>query len=145
MGLLRPKGIEATIGGERVQLLFTLRGIEEIEEHYDEPIAKVMQRFNDERQVISVTGYIATVLMNDYLYWLDKDGEQYSVDDVMSVIPYGDAAQLIAKIIQAYTGSFPEQEEEDPNPRRRRRKSTSPVSSTSAPKDSDSASEKSPE
>ncbi len=124
MSLCRPEGVQVEIGGEAHSLLFTLRAVCEIEEHYDTPIGEVIRRLTDEKTVYATLTYLLTVLVNDDLYSHDRSAAPYTEDEIGGCISIHESAAL------GYVGASPKQDG-SPNQTRHRRKSISPGSSTS--------------
>lgn len=132
MSLCRPEGVQVEIGGEAHSLLFTLRAVCEIEEHYDTPIGEVIRRLTDEKTVYATLTYLLTVLVNDDLYSHDRSAAPYTEDEIGGCISIHESAALGRAVMTAYVGASPKQDEDgSPNQTRSRRKSISPGSSTS--------------
>ena len=149
--VLRPEGLPVMIAGEEHKLLFTLSAIADIEEHFDAPIAEVINTMMaDKRKVYPTLQYIITAMVNDEIenknYITGDDAPTYTLEEMGWNIEIRQTGELFADILTAYGMDFPKREEgEDPNLTRSPRKSTSRGSSTSAQRSSASASPKSGE
>lgn len=139
MSLCRPEGVHVEVGGEAHSLLFTLRAVCEIEEHYDAPIGEVIRRLTDEKSVYSTLVYLLTVLVNDDLFSHDRSAKLYTEEEIGGCITLHEGAALGRAVMTAYVGASPKQDEDgSPNQTRSRRKSISPGSFTSGQTSSDS-------
>lgn len=124
MGDLRPKGVIAMIAGKKVELLFTIGAIEEIQENCNAPLIDVVEKMakvadgNTEIENIRALYTVIAAFSN-------KEGTGCEVKDIDGAIKPSEFSRLALKVIEAYGISMPEQpdeedddeseEDEDPN------------------------------
>ena len=120
MSDLKPQGTPIRLGKNDYGLRFTLNAIEDIQDHFDIPISKLTDLFNDERKQISNVKYLITLLINENIDYLNDEnetkiehidarylGRQIDAPNIMS---------MIDAILLSFTGSLPEgEEDESPN------------------------------
>lgn len=117
MSVMQPKGYPIELDGVEHRLLFTLAAVDEVQDHYDEAMIDVLSRLRDDRAVISTTGYIMTVLLNDEA--ARTGGQPVTEDEVKRMISIETLEDCVRTILQAYGLSVPELEDDDPNPESR--------------------------
>lgn len=120
MSDLQPKGYKLTLldGVER-EILFTLAVVDDIQDHYDAAVGKVMARLTDSREAYSTLAYLLTALINDSIRRCG--GERITEEYVKENVDVPLAAKLIRPVMQAYGYALPDaDEDEDPNPKRSR-------------------------
>lgn len=117
MSVMQPKGHPIELEGVQHRLLFTLAAVDEVQDHYDEAMIEVLARLRDDRAVISTTGYIMTVLLNDEA--ARTGGQPVTEEEVKRMISIENLEDCVRTILQAYGLSVPELEDDDPNPESR--------------------------
>lgn len=119
MSDLRPKGLPITLlDGKERDILFTLAVVDEVQDHYDQAVAKVMARITDPRETYPVMAFLLTALINDSIRRAGNNEDPIKLEDVKELVDVPLAARLIRPVMTSYGYSLPESdEEEDPNPR----------------------------
>ena len=118
MSDLRPKGIPISLldGVER-DILFTLAVVDEIQDHYDLPIGKVMVMLIDPRETYETLSHIALALINDSIRREGgKEKDFVRLEELKELVDVPMAKELLRVIMQSYGYALPNAEEdEDPN------------------------------
>lgn len=121
MSDLRPKGLPLTLldGVER-DVLFTLAVVDEVQDHYSQPVGKVMAMLTDPMEVYDTLSFLALALINDSIR---RDGRKdfMKMEELKELVDVPMARALIRTIMRAYGYALPESDEEDdPNLKRSR-------------------------
>lgn len=119
MSDLRPKGLPISLldGVER-DILFTLAVVDEIQDHYDMAVGKVMAKLSDPREVYDTIANLVLALINDSVR---RAGEKdyLKMEQLKELIDVPLANKLIRPIMKSYGYSLPDvdedEENEDPN------------------------------
>lgn len=116
MSDLRPKGLPISLldGVER-DILFTLAVVDEVQDHYDMAVGKVMAKLTDPREVYDVIANLTLALINDSIR---RAGEKdyLKIDEIKELIDVPLATRLIRPLMQSYGYSLPDTDEEDEDP-----------------------------
>lgn len=112
MSDLQPKGPKIELGGEEREMLFTLRAVDEIQDHFDAPVSEVIGMLADEEKIYKAVPFLAAVLVSE-----GSHGEKpVTEDDMKGWITVPMLAYVSAKIMRAYGIAVPEpDEDDDPN------------------------------
>lgn len=115
MSDLRPKPYKIALGGQEFGLLFSLNSIDEIQDHFDIPISKLYDLFQDERTIFKNLRYLLTVLINEAID--DEENGRPHVDEkwVGRKITTTNFKKLTNAILHAFAEGSPKSDEEDPN------------------------------
>lgn len=125
MRILKPQGIEINIDELPRHILFDLNVIDEIQEHYDEPIhdiiTKIFGETKDERkQSYKLLRYVLTALINeDVALHNELSGEQWETVSELyigSIINSGNIGMVSDILYRAYTAQFPKASEDEQSP-----------------------------
>lgn len=116
MSDLRPIGVPVTIDGVERHMLFTLNAIDEIQEHYNAPLAEIINKLMDKSNAVKALRYVTYALLEDEAQRKSAVGEklkQYSEKEVGWVITKENEEEILLAILKAYGLALPEGEEED--------------------------------
>ena len=117
---LLPTGAPVDIGGKTRRFIFNLNVVDELQEHYDEPLSTVMAKlFSDDQDRNEYLKTVVTVLINeDVAIHNDESSDKWDFVDTKSVgrmITIKNRWPIMQAIMQAYTEGLPEVEK-DENP-----------------------------
>lgn len=116
MSDLRPKAEQIKLGNNEYGLRFTLNAIDEIQDHFDAPISKLVDILGDERKSFKAIKYILTVTVNEDIQVRKDEGEDVNLIDEKFVGRYIDTknmAEITNALLRSFSTSIPETEEED--------------------------------
>ena len=116
MSDLRPKPRKIKLGGREFGLLFSINAIDDIQDHFDIPIANLIELLQDERDVFKNLRYLLTVLINEAID--DEEKGEPHVDErwVGRKITPENLQSLCDDILKSFSDGTPETEdEENPN------------------------------
>jgi len=113
MSDLRPNSTKITLGGTEYGLNFSIKAIDEIQDHYDMPILNIGKIMSDERKQFKNTAHILSILINEDIDCLNEDGgKRHHVDENFTgrhIIPKTYRA-AVEKIYEAFNASAPDGE-----------------------------------
>jgi hypothetical protein len=117
MSDLRPKGIPVVVDGVERRFLFTLNVIDELQEHYDEPLEDIMDGLTEKQSAVRLLRKIVCMLLNDEaLREPEKGLKQYTEQETGWLISQETILDYTLAVLKAYGAALPEPEEdEDPN------------------------------
>lgn len=113
MSDLQPRGISIKIGGVERHLLFTFAAIDLIQDHFDLPLSKVIDRLGEERTMYKTAGFIVATLINDEIKRNDGKGRGPELDEVMRSLDLSMTKRVLNAILKAYGISLPQGDEDD--------------------------------
>lgn len=120
MSLTRPTGEPVTIGGREFHLLFTLSAVDAIESEYGIPLADVIAKLTDPRQVYATEIDLLHALINDELQYdnarTGKNEPEITKQEIGWCVPVTDTREITRAIGAAYGLSFPDNDDEDDDP-----------------------------
>ena len=105
MSDLRPKAEQIKLGNNEYGLRFTLNAIDEIQDHFDAPISKLVDILGDEIKSFKAIKYILTVTVNEDIQVRKDEGEDVNLIDekfvgrYIDTKKYGRDNECIVKII----------------------------------------------
>lgn len=113
MSDLRPKPRKIELGGKEFGLLFSINAIDDIQDHFDIPIASLIDLLRDERKIFKNLRYLLTVLINEAID--DEENGQPHVEErwVGRKITPENIHGLSESILQAFSEGSPEVEDEE--------------------------------
>lgn len=118
MSDLRPKSTKITLGGEEYGLLFSIKAVDEIQDHFDMPILDLATVLSEPRKMYKNAAHILAVLINANIDCLNDDGEKRPYTDEAYITKHfttGEFRNATKKIFQAFIASAPEPgEDSDP-------------------------------
>lgn len=112
MSDLRPTGVPIEIEGVERHLLFTLNAIDDIQEHFDMELSKVIGNLMDEDTATITLRYVLRALLNDEAE--RKNLKQYSDKEIGWIITIDNRIKITMQVLKAYGISLPS-EKDDPN------------------------------
>jgi hypothetical protein len=118
---LAPIGVPINIDGKERHLLFTVNVIDDIQEHYNLPIAEaVIKTMSKDKESFSHLRYILMVLINeDVEIHNDESDEKWKPVTEKYVgrkITIDNAGIVAAAMFTAFTRSLPKSDEDDDDP-----------------------------
>lgn len=117
MSDMKPKGVNIKLGNKEYGLRFTLNAIDDIQDHFDVPISKLVEILKDEKAQIKNLKYLLTTLINEDLdCQADETGEKAQHLDERYVgrhIDPSNMRQLMESILSAFTVGMPEPDEDE--------------------------------
>ena len=117
MSDLRPKGLPvALLDGVERDVLFTLAVVDEIQDHYDMAVGKVMTKLMDPRETYPTLAFLLTALLNDSIRRAGEKEAYLKEEEVKELVDVPLAAKLIRPVMQSYGYSLPESDDDDDDP-----------------------------
>ena len=117
MSDLRPKGLPITLlDGKERDILFTLAVVDEVQDHYDLAVSKVMTKLMDPRETYSTLAYLLTAMINDSIRRAGDNEDPIKLEDLKELVDVPLATKLIRPVMQAYGYSLPESDDDDDDP-----------------------------
>ena len=119
MSDLRPVGVPVIIDGVERRFLFTLNAIDEIQEHYNAPLAEIINKLMDKSSAVKALRYLTYALLEDEKQRKTAVGEklrQYSEKEVGWLITTENEKEILLAVLKAYGLALPEGDEEDSDP-----------------------------
>lgn len=119
MSDLRPHGVKLKLGKKEYGIRFTLNAIDEIQDHFDIPISRINELFEDQRKQITNLRWLLTTLINEDIDCLNDEREEKipKVDEryVGRHIDSTNMKDIIGTIYKSFSESTPESDDEVPN------------------------------
>lgn len=118
MSDLRPKSIKIMIGEKEFGIRFTVKAVDEIQDHFDVEITELATILKS-RNLYKNASFILVTLVNADIDCLNDDGEKRPHIDEAYISIHLTAAQCrdsIKKIFQAFVDASPESDGEEPPP-----------------------------
>lgn len=119
MSDLRPVGVPVIIEGVERHMLFTLNVIDEVQEHYDKPLAEIINELMEKASAVKTMRYLTYALLEDEVQRKEAAGESlkhYSEKEIGWLITRENQEEILLVILKAYGLALPENEEEDISP-----------------------------
>ncbi|HRS66159.1 MAG TPA: hypothetical protein P5519_09785 [Spirochaetia bacterium] len=121
MSDLKPTGTKIKLGNKEYGLRFTLNAIDDIQEHFNIPISKLVDLFKDEKTQIKNLRFMLMTLINEDLDCrADETGEKAEHLEERYIgrhIDAGNIRNLIGATLKSFSSGTPEiGEDDDPNP-----------------------------
>jgi hypothetical protein len=135
MSDLRPQPTKVTLGGKEYSLLFSMKAVVEIQDHFDSPITDLIDLLSDERNMYKNVTHVLTVLINANIARLNdnEDGEKrpyIDEDYIYRHLTTGVFKDVRNTIFLAFADTAPESDSDaDPQKGGQRKCSPSPASS----------------
>ena len=119
MSDLKPKATKIKLGKNEYGLRFTLNAIDEIQDHFEIPIADLYKVLNEESKRIKTLKYIIALLVNEDVDCQNDEGmELKHIDErfVGRCIDINNMHEMMSTIISSFSDGTPDgDEEESPN------------------------------
>lgn len=116
MSDLRPIGVPVMIEGVERHMLFTLNVIDEMQEHYNEPLAEIINNLMKKSSAVKTLRYMTYALLEDELQRKAASGEKlkkYSEKEVGWLITRENEEEIMLAILKAYGLALPESDDEE--------------------------------
>jgi hypothetical protein len=136
MSDLRPQPTAVTLGGKDYGLFFSMKAVDEIQDHFDRPITDLIDLLSDARNMYKNVTHVLTVLINANIDRLNEDGEKrpYIEEDyIYRHLTTGAFKDTRNAVFLAFSDALPERDgDTDADPRKsgRQKCSSSPACST---------------
>lgn len=119
MSDLRPIGVPVIIDGVERRMLFTLNVIDEVQEHYNKPLAEIINELLGKADALKTMRYLTYALLDDEAQRKATSGEslkQYSEKEIGWLITLENQEEILLAILKAYGLALPENNKEDISP-----------------------------
>lgn len=117
MSDLKPTGEKITLGGKEYGMRFTLNAIDDIQEHFDVPIAQLADVLMDEKKQIKNIRYLLTLLINEDIDCLNDDADIKTprIDEkyLGRHMDTTNMHELIGTILKVFSAGMPKPDDED--------------------------------
>lgn len=116
MSDLRPVGVPVMIEGVERHMLFTLNVIDEIQEHYNEPLAEIINNLMKKSSAVKTLRYMTYALLEDELQRKAAGGEKlkkYSEKEIGWLITRENEEEIMLAILKAYGLALPESDDRE--------------------------------
>lgn len=116
MSDLRPVGVPVMIEGVERHMLFTLNVIDEMQEHYNEPLAEIINNLMKKSSAVKTLRYMTYALLEDELQRKAAGGEKlkkYSEKEIGWLITRENEEEIMLAILKAYGLALPESDDEE--------------------------------
>ena len=115
MSDLKPTGAKIKLGDKEYPLLFDINAIDDIQDHFDIPIAQISDLLKDERKAYKTLKYLLTVLINEGLDDAENGEKHVTENFVGRKITPANMGELKDGILASFVDSTPKITDDSPN------------------------------